>query len=208
MKYALNIYYFEERNNSEVYLKNYFWVKNLDWYGISWFTVAQEAASLLIQYFQSNQNNSWTLFNKISYLSFDSFMNLDESTIHNLDLIYNFSTKSAVQWTLFWVLNKTKTWAGNRYLRQQILRPLQDINEIETRQKYIHEFYKNKLLLDKVRDELTYVSDIDAILNRIALNRANPRDLLNLKRSLESIIKVVELIKNSNSTQLKKLFKL
>ena len=208
MKYALNIYYFEERNNPEVYLKNYFWVKNLDWYGISWFTVAQEAASLLIQYFQSNQNNSWTLFNKISYLSFDSFMNLDESTIHNLDLIYNFSTKSAVQWTLFWVLNKTKTWAGNRYLRQQILRPLQDINEIETRQKYIHEFYKNKLLLDKVRDELTYVSDIDAILNRIALNRANPRDLLNLKRSLESIIKVVELIKNSNSTQLKKLFKL
>lgn len=208
MKYALNIYYFEERNNPEIYLKNYFWVKNLDWYGISWFTVAQEAASLLIQYFQSNQNNSWTLFNKISYLSFDSFMNLDESTIHNLDLIYNFSTKSTVQWTLFWVLNKTKTWAGNRYLRQQILRPLQDINEIETRQKYIHEFYKNKLLLDKVRDELTYVSDIDAILNRIALNRANPRDLLNLKRSLESIIKVVELIKNSNSTQLKKLFKL
>jgi DNA mismatch repair ATPase MutS len=62
--------------------------------------------------------------------------------------------------------------------------------------------------LDKVRYELTYVSDIDAILNRIALNRANPRDLLNLKRSLESIIKVVELIKNSNSTQLKKLFKL
>jgi DNA mismatch repair protein MutS len=82
------------------------------------------------------------------------------------------------------------------------------LTDIEIRQKYISEFAKNKILLDKVRDELTYVSDIDAILNRIALNRANPRDLLNLKRSLESIIKVVELIKNSESKQLKKLFKI
>ncbi len=206
MKYALNIYYFEVNNKASVYLKNHFWVTNLDWFWITNFPIAQNAASLLIQYFQSNQNNSGELFSKISYLSFDTFMNLDESTIHNLDLIYNFSTKSAVQWTLFWVLNKTKTWAGNRYLRQQILRPLQDLTDIEIRQKYISEFAKNKILLDKVRDELTYVSDIDAILNRIALNRANPRDLLNLKRSLESIIKVVELIKNSESKELKKLF--
>jgi DNA mismatch repair ATPase MutS len=45
-----------------------------------------------------------------------------------------------------------------------------------------------------VREQLSYVADIDSILNRIALNRTNPRDLLNLKRSLESVLEVFKII--------------
>jgi DNA mismatch repair ATPase MutS len=53
----------------------------------------------------------------------------------------------------------------------------------------------NKILLDKVREKLSFISDIDAILNRLVLERASPRDLLNLKRSLEAILEIIELIK-------------
>jgi DNA mismatch repair protein MutS len=59
---------------------------------------------------------------------------------------------------------------------------------------FIEEFTKNKILLDKVRDELSYVSNINFIINRLSLNRANPRDLLNLKKSLQSILNVYEII--------------
>jgi len=38
------------------------------------------------------------------------------------------------------------------------------------------------------------VSDVDTILNRLALNRAMPRDLLNLKRSLISIMNIMQII--------------
>jgi DNA mismatch repair ATPase MutS len=50
-------------------------------------------------------------------------------------------------------------------------------------------------LLDKIREKLSYISDIDAILNRLSLDRASPRDLLNLKKSLKAILEIFEIIK-------------
>jgi DNA mismatch repair ATPase MutS len=35
---------------------------------------------------------------------------------------------------------------------------------------------------------------MDAILNRLSLDRANPIDLLNLKKSLQSIVEITDLI--------------
>jgi len=127
---------------------------------------------------------------------------LDETTIRSLDLIYNISTKSSKLWTLFGVLDDTKTSMWSRYLRDQILYPLQDINEIKRRQDFIEEFYKNPVLLDKVQNKLKGVSDIDAILNRLALWRAWVKDLTHLKRSLQAISEVIELIKSDGTKKL------
>jgi DNA mismatch repair protein MutS len=158
---------------------------------------------MLLEYLESNQKTELIFLNNISYISFDSFMNLDESTIKNLDLIYNYSTKSSTLWTLFWVLNKTKTLMWWWFLKEQILKPLNNIDEINNRLIFIEEFTKNKILLDKVRTKLEYVSNINSILNRLALNRANPRDLINLKKSLQSILEIHEFIKNEGSDKLK-----
>jgi DNA mismatch repair ATPase MutS len=57
-------------------------------------------------------------------------------------------------------------------MREQILRPLQDIETIKERQSFINEFKNNHILLDEVRNELKYVADIDAILTRLSLQRA------------------------------------
>jgi DNA mismatch repair protein MutS len=105
-------------------------------------------------------------------------------------------------------LNKTKTASGTRFLREQIIKPLQDIEEIKKRQDMIEEFLENPILLDKVQNNLKYVSDVDTILNRLALNRALPRDLLNLKRSLQSIVSVFEIIKEIGSKKLIKILEI
>lgn len=204
-KYSLNIYYFEPKEKPNKKLINHFWVTSLEWYWIWNKPLSQSSSSMLLEYLESNQKTELKFLNSISYISFDSYMNLDESTIRNLDLIYNFSTKSSSLWTLFWVLNKTKTPMGNSLLRQQIIKPLNNIEEIQKRLNFIEEFTKNKILLDKIRKKLEYVSNINSILNRLALNRANPRDLINLKKSLQSILEVFELIKLEGSDKLKQI---
>ena len=206
-KYSLNIYYFEAKQNAKKKLLNHFWVNSLEWFWIENKELSQLASSMLLEYIESNQKTELKFLNSISYISFDSYMNLDESTIRNLDLIYNFSTKSSTVWTLFWVLNKTKTPMWNSYLREQIIKPLNNIDEIQKRLDFIDEFTKNKILLDKTRKELEYVSNINSILNRLALNRANPRDLINLKKSLQSILNVFELINKEGSNKLKQIIK-
>ncbi len=206
-KYSLNIYYFESKKEAKKKLINHFWVKTLEWFWIAEKPLSQVASSMLLEYIESNQKTELKFLNTISYISFDSYMNLDESTIKNLDLIYNFSTKSWTLWTLFWVLNKTKTPMWTAFLKEQIIKPLNNIDKIKERLNFIEEFIKNKILLDKIRNELSYVSNINSILNRLALNRANPRDLLNLKKSLQSILSVFNLIELEWSNKLKQIIK-
>jgi len=207
-KYSLNIFFFESSKNYKNILINHFWVKNLEWFGLENKNLSIKSSSLLLEYLKENQKSEFEFLNKINFDSFSDFMDIDESTIKNLDLIYNFSTKSSTVWTLFWVLNNTKTASWTRFLRDQIIKPLQDIWEIEKRQDMIEEFLNSPLLLDKVQGHLKYVSDIDTILNRLALNRALPRDLLNLKRSLQSIVEAMKTIKEIWSEKLVKILDL
>jgi DNA mismatch repair protein MutS len=207
-KYSLNIFFFEVNKKAKNILLNHFWVVNLEWFNLENRELAIKSSALLLEYLKENQKSEFEFLNKISFDSFSDYMDIDESTIKNLDLIYNFSTKSSTIWTLFWVLNKTKTAAWTRFLREQIIKPLQDIQEIEKRQDMIEEFLENPVLLDKVQWHLKYVSDIDTILNRLALNRALPRDLLNLKRSLQSIVSVLEIIREIGSKKLNKILEI
>ena len=206
-KYSLNIYYFEATENARNKLINHFWVKNLEWFWIENKILAQKSSSLLLEYLEKNQKSNLSFLNNLSFETFSDFMDLDETTLKSLDILYNVATKSNSVGTLFWVLNKTKTSWWTRFLREQLLKPLKDIEKIKERQDFIEDFYNNKILLEKVRENLKHISDIDLILNRLALNRANPRDLLNLKNSLKSILEIFELIEKSWSERLKKIVK-
>lgn len=206
-KYLLNIYFFEPKLDSYRNLINHFKTINLNAFWIENYKESIRAASLLLEYLSVNQKSDFHFLNTISFLDLSDFMKLDESTIRNLDLVYNIATKSSKEGTLYWVLNKTKTISGSNLMYESILKPLNNKEEIEKRQSFIEEFLKDKILLDKVRNELQYVSNINWILNRIALNRTSPRDLINLKNSLKAILKIIEIIKNSSSNKLKEIIK-
>jgi len=206
-KYLLNIYFFEPKLDSYKNLINHFKTINLNAFWIENYKESIRAASLLLEYLSVNQKSDFNFLNTISYLDLSDFMKLDESTIRNLDLVYNIATKSSKEGTLYWVLNKTKTISGSNLMYESILKPLNNKEEIEKRQSFIEEFLKDKVLLDKVRNELQFVSNINGILNRIALNRTSPRDLINLKNSLKAVLKIIEIIKNSSSNKLKEIIK-
>ena len=204
-KYSLNIYFFELKSKPNDKLKTHFWVKNLLWFNLEDSLLAQKASALILEYLESTQKTNLDYLDSISVETFSDYMDLDESTIRSLDLLYNFSSKSSKLWTLFWVLDKTKTSMWKRFLRESIVKPLQNIDEIEKRQDIIEEFIKNSILLDKVSTELKQVSDLDNILTRLALGRANPRDLIALKNSLKTILWVFEMIKKTWNDKLIKL---
>jgi DNA mismatch repair protein MutS len=82
------------------------------------------------------------------------------------------------------------------------LKPLKDKVQIEKRLDFVEAFLNDKILLDKVRADLSNISSITFIMNRVALNRATPRDLLNLKNSLKAILRIFETIKLSGNEKL------
>ncbi len=204
-KYSLNIYYYEFNWDSKSKLLNHFKTKSLVWFWIENKEVSIYSCALLLDYLEENQKQNLQNFDTISYIWDEEFLELDDATLKNLDIIFNFSTQSQELWTLFWVLNNTKTSMGKRLLKQTLIKPLYNVEQIEKRQKFIEEFLKDKILLDEVRQKLSYISDIDAILNRLALQRITPRDLLNLKRSLVSLVEIIELLNQRWSDVLKQI---
>ena len=191
-KFSLNIYFFEIKKDCYKNLVNHFKTKNLEWFGLEKLKEAQRASNLILEYIENNQKTNFDFLKSMSLLDTSKYLKIDEATIKNLDLVYNFATKSA---------------SGSNMMYDSILKPLNDIKEIKQRQEFIEEFLKEKILLDKIRQELWTISNINNILNRIALNRTSPRDLLNLKKSLISMLKIFEHIKNSWNTKLIKIIK-
>jgi len=55
---------------------------------------AIKASNLLLKYLQENQKSDLKYLNKICVENFSEFLEIDESTLNNLDIIYNLQTKS------------------------------------------------------------------------------------------------------------------
>lgn len=206
-KFMLNIYYYESKEDPYNRLKEHFNTMNLSAFGIENLKEAQKASSLLLEYLESTQKTNFKFLTSIWLFDTSKYLSLDEATIRNLDLVYNLATKSNRNWTLYWILNKTKTSSWAYMMQEAILKPLNDKAKIEERLDFIEALINDKILLDKIREELTKLSNINLILNRIAVNRASPRDLINLKNSLKWILRITEIIKNSNNKTLKQIIK-
>ncbi|MDR0771964.1 MAG: hypothetical protein LBF15_02725 [Candidatus Peribacteria bacterium] len=54
-----------------------------------------------MEYLEVNQKTDFSFLNSISVLNTANYLKLDETTIRNLDLIYNLATKSSKEGTLY-----------------------------------------------------------------------------------------------------------
>lgn len=118
------------------------------------------------------------------------YLILDEKTIKNLNL---FEPKETSLYQLF----KPVTPKGKRLLKEFILHPLRNIQEIEYRSQIVEFFFHRKELEQSIRELLTNVYDIERILTRFQYNKGNPKDLRNIIQTIDAIIEIKnQLIQN------------
>jgi DNA mismatch repair protein MutS len=134
---------------------------------------------LAIQYI--HEYNSYLLNNiKIpTILNTNCYLNLTNDTIYQLDLISNKS-----QTSLFDIINNTVTHMGARLLRQRLLQPTIDADELNKRYNYIEILipcYKN------VQMHLKNVYDLHRIFRRLAINNIRPYDFCLINSSINSL---------------------
>lgn len=182
-----------------------FKTKNLEGFGISKMRQGVKAAANLVMYLRETQKSQLAHINKISIYNPYDCMILDDQTIRNLDLIYNYQTKGK-EGTLLSVLDKTITAMGARLLRQWILRPLIDLKEIKDRMATVEYFFSRDELRNNLRDNLSKILDIERLLARIGCGRSNGRDLAGLKESIITMKKIISIFKEdiSDETEIKK----
>jgi len=163
-------------------LLNQFETKNLKGFGIDDSILSVKSAGAIVHYVGQTQSKSLSVLKSINFYNPTSFMLLDFPTRKNLEIV---SGDGGGEGALFKVIDKTKTPMGGRLLRRWVNRPLVSKNKIEPRHDFVENFVSKYRKSSIVQEILKSISDLERLNIKISSGRANPKDLLNLRNSLE-----------------------
>ncbi len=174
-------------------------VNNLKGFGIEELSLAQVAAGAIIHYLTTTQNDKTAHISGITRIQSELYVWLDRFTVKNLELIRSSHDTGS---SLAQVLDRTVTPMGARLLRNWILLPLLSIERINTRLDMVEYFVLKYFDSDALVILLRQVGDIERIASKLAMEKISPRELIQLKRSLELLPEIVMILKASEKESL------
>ena len=153
------------------------------------------AIGALLDYISETQKADISYIKELNIYGDNQYMKLDVNTRRNLELTETMRTKEK-KGTLLWVLDKTRTAAGARMLKQWIEHPLLNTSHIQKRLGAVEELFADYMLREECATLLDSVLDLERLVTRIVYGTANARDL----RSVASTISVIPELKKQLST--------
>ena len=153
------------------------------------------ASGAALFYLDNNYFKKTNHITSISQIVDEGYMKVDDFTIKNLE-IFNSLNSQNKKGTLIENIDFTLTASGSRLLKKHLRRPLNDLKRIKKRLSLVEELKTNKELLENIRFLLKQTYDIERIIGKIANEKSNPRDLINLSLSLEKLNEIKKIIKS------------
>lgn len=175
---------------------------SLKGFGIDGFGEAIIAAGAILHYLEDTEHKDTSHISSISRIDEDKYVWLDKFTIRNLEIV---SSQHEGGVPLIDILDSTVTPMGSRQLRKWMILPLKDKVAIDERLKIVQTFHENDSFADKVREPLKQISDLERLISKVAVNRINPREMLSLKRSLNCIAPIRQVLKEHPLAELQKM---
>jgi len=176
-----------------------FSVTNLKGFGIEELVLAQVAAGAILHYLSSTQNNKIAHISGITRIQSEHFVWLDRFTVKNLELIRSAHDSGS---SLAQVMDKTVTPMGARMLKNWILLPLLSIERIQARLDMVSYFVEKYFNQESLTVLLRQIGDIERIASKLAMEKISPRELLQLKKSLELLPDILMILKASDNEAL------
>ncbi len=176
-------------------LIRHFNTQNLKGFGVEELPEGIAAAGVILHYLSENKHSRLQHISRISRLDAENYVWLDKFTIRNLELLQAVHGEGT---SLLDILNHTQSPMGARMLQKWIVLPLRELNPIEERLKLTQYFFENTDLGQILRQELSHVGDLERLISKVSLQKANPREVVQLKRSLAIVAKVKTICQNSN----------
>lgn len=156
-----------------------------------------KAIEYLINYLLKLEMQDLSHLMKANVIKNNDYLKMDIHTKRNLELTETLRLKQR-QYSLLWLMDRTKTAPGARMLKNYIENPLIREDEINKRLDIVDKLIKEFILKSDLREALDGVYDIERLTGRIALGSASARDLLQLKNSLKNLPIILEILKKIN----------
>jgi DNA mismatch repair protein MutS len=146
----------------------------------------RSAARAVLHYVEETQKTDVGHIKPFSPYRLTDYLILDETTQRNLELFAAGGGRGK-KGTFLAVLDETITAMGGRRIREWLAYPLVNAGEIERRLEAVAQLKETPLTRAELRERLEEVYDLERLNTRVTMGRANPRDVVALKATLQAI---------------------
>ena len=193
------IYEFDYANEN---LINQFGTKSLKGFGIHNLGKGIIAAGAILHYLKETEHNQTKHIQKLTRIEKSEYVWMDSFTIKNLEL---FTSPNQGAITLIDIVDKTKSPMGSRMIRRWLALPLKNSKEISDRHKIVKELVDNDFSFEKLGEYISIVGDLERLISKVATNRINPRQCVQLKKSLLALQPIKKICQDSNEKLLNEI---
>jgi len=146
------------------------------------------------------QHNKVQHITSIQRIAEDAYVWMDRFTIRNLELYHSYNPNAV---TLLDVIDRTLSPMGGRLLKRWLALPLKDADKIKGRHEVVSYLKENNDVLKSIQQQIKQISDLERLISKIATGKVSPREVVNLKESLDAIIPIKTLALESKNTSVK-----
>uniref|UniRef100_E6QBR1 Methyl-directed mismatch repair protein n=1 Tax=mine drainage metagenome TaxID=410659 RepID=E6QBR1_9ZZZZ len=152
-------------------------------FGCNDWPLALRAAAALLNYAETRLRSSLSQIQRIHPERAEEELHLDATALRALEVVESLQGNGP---TLLTLLQKTQTTMGARLLRRWLLRPLRQGPVVAARQEVVAALTQGSGPV-AIQKALHGIADAERILTRIALNNTSPRDLAQLRSTLQAL---------------------
>ena len=185
---------------AEETLNGHFQTKSLKGFGIDHLEEGIIASGAVLYYLAETRHHRLQHISAINRIAEEQYVWMDRFTIRNLEL-YQSNAANAV--TLLDVIDKTISPMGGRLLKRWLALPLKDAALIEKRLQVVDYLLKNPEKLADIQDQIREISDLERLISKVATQRISPREVNQLRNSLNAILPVKDLALKCDNEALK-----
>lgn len=186
--FQLDDWVFTPDFTNELLLKQ-FKTKTLKGFGVEDLKVATIAAGAALHYLSETHHNESRHISTLSRIEEDNYVWLDRFTIRNLELI---SSNNQDATTLIDIIDKTVSPMGGRLMKRWMLLPLKNTVTIAKRHDAVEELVNNNELLFELTNNISQVSDLERLVSKVSIGKISPREVNQLKNSLDVLVPIKE----------------
>ncbi|MBO5375229.1 MAG: DNA mismatch repair protein MutS [Bacilli bacterium] len=147
----------------------------------------------LLNYILETKKGDMSHLQKAEIVDLHKYLLFDSHTKRNLELTETLRQKERT-YSLLWLLDKTKTAMGSRFLKYSIENPLTSSIEINRRYDIVETLLTEFILKNDLQNLLDEIYDLERLSGRISYGNLNARDLLQLKKSLKVLPDIKKLL--------------
>lgn len=199
--FLLDEWVFQEQYTYDL-LTEHFQTNSLKGFSIEDAKAASIAAGAALHYLKDTEHANLQHINTLQRVVADEFLWMDRFTIRNLELIHSTDENGSC---LLQALDNTCTPMGARMLKRWIIFPLFDMHRINNRLNLVNHFIKEQELNISLVNNLKQIGDVERLVGKVPLKKANPREVQQLSRGLGFMEEILALCEQQSYEPLSRL---